>query len=212
MKVSKNNVASVSYELIVDGKLADKAAPESPLEYIHGNGMLLPKFEAALEGKEPGDAFAFTLTPEEGYGTYNPAYLVKLPMEAFQLDGKTVSELLVPGRVLPMLNSEGQVVQGTVSQVAEDHVVMDFNHPMAGKTLNFSGRVESVREATQKELTEGLHGEYLPPEEGCCRKGKGRCHKQEGEGCCKEEGKEGCCKDEGCDCGGDCDCGCDGKE
>ncbi|MBQ3941660.1 MAG: peptidylprolyl isomerase, partial [Bacteroidales bacterium] len=72
---------------------------------------------------------------------------------------------------------------------------MDFNHPMAGKTLHFTGKVESVREATEKELREGLHGEYLPPEEGCghCH---GECHKDE-DGCCHGEGecKEGCgCK------------------
>lgn len=210
MKVQKDHVVAVSYELHVEGKLADKATPEAPLEYIHGNGMLLPKFEAALEEKLPGDDFAFTLTPEEGYGTYNPAHLVQLPIEAFQIDGKTMTEFLVPGRTLPMLNSAGQVVQGTVTQVEKDYVMMDFNHPMAGKTLNFTGRVESVREATEKELKEGLHGEYLPPEEGCCHKGKGGCHKKEGEGCCKEEGacKDACdCKDGGdCNCEGDCGC------
>ena len=131
-----------------------------------------------------------------------------------------MTEFLVPGRTLPMLNSAGQVVQGTVVSVEKDEVVMDFNHPMAGKTLNFSGKVESVRKATEKELSEGLHGEFLPPEEGCCHKGKGGCHKKDGEGCHKKDG-EGCCKEEGackddcgckeggeCDCEGDCDCGC----
>ena len=200
MKVQKDHVVAVSYELHVDGKLADKAASEKPLEYIHGSGMLLPKFEAALEGKTAGDPFAFTLSPEDGYGTYNPAYLVKLPLDAFKVDGKLMSEFLVPGRTLPMLNGEGSVVQGTVVEVAEDSVIMDFNHPMAGKTLNFSGTVESVRPATEKELDEGLHGEYLPPEDHPCHKGK--CHKKDGEGCCKEEG-EGCCQDGK----GDCDCG-----
>ena len=58
-----------SYELIVDGALADKADETRPLDYIHGTGMLLPKFESEVEGKEPGEEFAFTLTPEEGYGT-----------------------------------------------------------------------------------------------------------------------------------------------
>lgn len=67
MKVAKDKVVAVSYELNVEGKIADKAGSEKPLEYIHGNGMLLPKFESELEGKEPGDSFAFTLTPEEGY-------------------------------------------------------------------------------------------------------------------------------------------------
>lgn len=196
MKIQKDKVIAVSYELEVEGKIADKASSEAPLEYIHGTGMLLPKFEAALDGKVAGDPFEFTLTPEEGYGVYNPKYLVALPIEAFQIDGKVHEELLVVGRTLPMLNSEGQVVSGTVAAVDEKSVTMDFNHPMAGKTLHFTGKVESVREATEKELREGLHGEYLPTEEGCghCH-GKGECHK-DGEGCCHGEGE---CK-EGCDC------------
>ena len=72
MKVEKNKVVAVSYELNVEGKTADKAGSDAPLEYIHGTGMLLPKFESELENKEPGDKFEFTLTPEEGYGTYDP--------------------------------------------------------------------------------------------------------------------------------------------
>ena len=191
MKIEKNKVVAVSYELEVEGKIADKAGSEAPLEYIHGTGMLLPKFESALDGKIAGDPFEFTLTPEEGYGSYNPAYLVDLPLEAFAIDGRTATELLVPGRTLPMLNSEGQVVQGTIVNVGEKSVRMDFNHPMAGKTLHFTGAVESVREATEKELTEGLHGEYLPKECNCKGGCKGNCDSD-----CNCEGG----------CGGDCDC------
>ena len=205
MKVEKNKVVAVSYQLEVEGKIADKSAPGAPLEYIHGSGMLLPKFEAALEGKEPGDGFDFVLSPEDGYGTYNPAYLVDLPKTAFAIDGKVREDLLVVGRLIPMLNQAGQVVQGTVSKVTEDTVTMDFNHQMAGKTLHFTGKVESVRGATDKELTEGLHGEYLPQEEGCggCHGGGchgGDCHKEDGE-CCGKDKEESCgCGNEGCDC------------
>ena len=190
MKIQKNKVVAVSYELEVEGKIADKAGSEAPLEYIHGTGMLLPKFEASLDGKVAGDPFEFTLTPEEGYGTYNPNYLVKLPMEAFVVDGRTVTELLVVGRTLPMLNSEGQVVQGTIAAVDDKTVTMDFNHPMAGKTLHFTGKVEAVRDASEKELTEGLHGEYLP-KEGCGHCHGGNCH-------------DGDCGCEGGDCEGKC--------
>ncbi len=207
MKIQKDKVVAVSYSLEVEGKIADQAGAEAPLEYIHGTGMLLPKFEEALDGKIAGDPFEFTLSPEEGYGTYNPKYLIELPLEAFAIDGKTATELLVVGRVLPMLNSEGQVVQGTVAAVGEKSVTMDFNHPMAGKTLHFTGKVETVRDATDKELKEGLHGEYLPKECHCHKgKGEGCCHKGEGEGegyCHKGDGEgEGCgCEGEGCDCG-----------
>ncbi len=114
----------------------------------------------------------------------------------FAIDGKVREELLVVGRTLPMLNQAGQVVQGTVASVTENSVTMDFNHSMAGKTLHFSGRVESVRAASDKELTEGLHGEYLPPEEHGCRHGKGACRKD----ACDKGG--GCCGEGDCHCGG----------
>ena len=124
--------------------------------------MLLPKFEEALDGKIAGDPFEFTLSPEEGYGTYNPKYLIELPLEAFAIDGKTATELLVVGRVLPMLNSEGQVVQGTVAAVGEKSVTMDFNHPMAGKTLHFTGKVETVRDATDMSSRKGSTENTFP--------------------------------------------------
>ena len=152
MKVSKNSVVAISYELMVDGGLADKAVAEKPLEYIHGTGMLLPRFEEELEGKEQGDDFAFVLSPEEGYGVHNPEYVFDLPIEAFAIDGEVRRDLLQLGRTIPMLNSAGQVVQGTIREIREEAVTMDFNHPMAGKTLNFSGKVESVREATAKDV------------------------------------------------------------
>ena len=200
MKISKNMVASLSYQLEVEGIIADKASSEAPLEYIHGTGMLLPRFEEEVDGKEPGETFEFTLSAEEGYGEYHPEYRVDIPKSAFELDGKIREDLLVTGRVIPMLNSEGQVIQGTVAEVKAESVVMDFNHPMAGKVLHFTGKVEAVRQATEKELLEGLHGEYLP-QEGC-----GHCHHEGGchGGCgCGDEDKE-CCGEGGCH--GDCAC------
>lgn len=199
MKIGKEKVVAVSYELEVEGQIADKAGADAPLEYIHGTGMLLPKFEAALEGKTVGDGFEFTLSPADGYGEYNPAYMARIPIEAFQIDGKVATELLQPGRTLPMLNGEGQVVRGVIVEVSEKEVVMDFNHPMAGKTLHFTGKVEALREASEKELREGLHGEFLPPEGGCGHCGGG-CKNGSCEGGCDCEGSCG----EGCDCEGSC--------
>lgn len=202
MKIENEKVVAVSYELEVEGQIADKSQPGAPLEYIHGTGMLLPKFEEALEGKEPGDGFEFTLSPEDGYGEYHEEYKVNIPKTAFAIDGKVREDLLVVGRMIPMLNSEGQVVQGVVAELKDDSVVMDFNHPMAGKVLHFTGKVESVRSATEKELTEGLHGEFLPAEGGChcggncggnCGEGGCGCGEHEGEGC-------GCDKEGGCNC------------
>lgn len=193
MKIAKDLVAALAYELEVEGKIADKAGKEKPLEYIHGNHMLLPRFEEEVEGKEPGDRFEFTLSPAEGYGLHEPERVIDLPKSAFVVDGVLREDLLQTGRIIPMLNSQGHVVQGTIAEIAEDTVKMDFNHPMAGKTLHFTGEVVAVREATKDELQFGLHGEYLPPEEDgeehkCCH-GKGHCHEKDGDHeCCHGEG------------------------
>ena len=76
MKVDQKKVVALSYELTVEGALADKATAEKPLEYIHGTGMLLPRFEEEVAGKEVGESFEFTLSPEEGYGVYSSDYIL----------------------------------------------------------------------------------------------------------------------------------------
>lgn len=210
MKIENNKVVELEYELSVDGKVVDKTTEMTgPLDYIHGTHMLLPKFESEIEGMEPESEFAFTLTPEEGYGEYDSKRKFDIPKSSFEVDGAIREDLLVIGRVIPLLNSSGMVVQGTIAEIHEDTVTMDFNHPMAGKTLNFKGKIVSVRDATEKELTEGLHGEFAPQEGGCCHHGKGGCCHGEGHG----EGHECHCHDEGHEChcheeGGDHECHC----
>ena len=203
MKIEKNKVVGVTYDLTVEGKIVDRATEEAPLDYIQGMHMLIPAFEAALEGLQEGDAFAFTLQPEEGYGSYDDKKLIHLPPSAFTIQGEVRKDLMQVGRILPMVGADGSVVNATVTEVKEDGVLMDFNHPMAGKVLSFSGKVVSVREATEKELAEGLHGEFLPPEEHHCCHGKGHCHHHHehgegeccghGEGHCHEHGDGECC-------------------
>ena len=173
MKIEKNKVVLVTYDLTVDGQLVDSANEEQPLDYIQGMHMLIPKFEEALEGLEEGALFAFTVQPEDGYGPYDEKRRFDLPKTAFTIKGELREDLMQVGRILPMVGADGSIVNATVVEVKENGVTMDFNHPMAGKVLNFSGKVISVRDATEKELTEGLHGEFLPPEEGhhCCGRG-----------------------------------------
>ena len=191
MKIAQNTVVEFSYDLEVDGQIVDQTTKERPLDYSHGTGSLLPKLEAHIEGMEPGDKFDVTLSPVDGYGEVDPSRIIDLPKTAFEVNGEIREDLLVPGNTIPMMNSMGGVIPGVVVEVTEDYVKMDLNHQMAGKTLHFTGEVISVREATEKELTEGLHGEYVHT----C--GCGGCH-----------GHGGDCG--GCDsgCGDDCGCGC----
>lgn len=194
MKIAQNKVVEFSYELEVDGKIVDHTTAEKPLDYIHGTNSLLPKLEAHIEGMEPGDKFEITLSPADGYGESDPNRIIDLPKSAFEVEGQVREDLLVPGNVIPMLNGMGGVVPGVVLEVSADSVKMDLNHQMAGKTLHFTGEIISVREATEKELTEGLHGEFV---HSC---GCGGCHGHDGDcgGC------EGGCGDHD----GDCGCGC----
>lgn len=209
MRIERNKVVALAYDLEVEGSVVDSATPEQPLDYIHGTHMLIPRFEAEIEGLEEGAAFAFTLQPEEGYGAYDEQRRLDLPKSAFVVNGELREDLMQVGRILPMVNATGNVVNATVIEVKEDGVTMDFNHPMAGKVLNFRGKILSVRDATEKELTEGLHGEYLPlendPHRHCCH-GKGHCHHhdhEEGE-CCGHGHEDGeCCGHHG---HGDGDC------
>ena len=201
MKIEKNKVVVLSYELEVEGKVVDAATQDNPLDYIQGMHMLIPRFEDELEGLEEGAAFSFTIQPEEGYGSYDEKRRILLPKSAFTIQGEVREDLMEIGRILPMVGADGSIVNATVVEVKEEGVTMDFNHPMAGKVLNFKGKVLSVRDATEKELTEGLHGEFLPLEEGhhCCHgKGKGHCHHhhehEDGECCGHHDHGDGeCC-------------------
>jgi FKBP-type peptidyl-prolyl cis-trans isomerase SlyD len=159
MTIQDEKVVSLTYVLTVDGEVKDQATEEQPLEFIFGLGYLLPKFEEYIKGKTVGDTFAFDLSPEEGYGVYNAQALVELPKHIFEIDGKLQEHLLVPGQVIPMMNQAGGVIPGKVVEVGEEHVRMDFNHELAGKDLHFTGKVVAIRDATEKELTDGLHGE-----------------------------------------------------
>lgn len=199
MKIAPNTVVEFCYELEVDGQIVDQCPKERPLDYIHGTGNLLPKLEEAIEGMEPGCTFEATLQPVDAYGEVEPSMVLDLPKKAFEVNGEIREDLLVPGNTIPMLSDKGRVVPGVVIEVTENTVKMDLNHPMAGKTLHFKGEVLSVREATEKELTEGLHGEYVHT----CGCGGG-CHGHDG-GCGGCGGHDG-------ECEGGCDGGCDGHD
>ena len=193
MKIGQNKVVEFVYELEVDGQVVDKTVVERPLDYIHGTGSLLPKLEEHIEGMQAGDKFDVTLSPADGYGEVDPDRIIDLPKGAFEGNGEIREDLLVPGNTIPMMNSMGGVIPGVVLEVTADSVKMDLNHRMAGKTLHFTGEVVSVREATEKELTEGLHGEYVHSC-GCggCGGHGGGCGDCEGGHCSDGEGDCGC--------------------
>ena len=178
MKVAMNKMVSVDYKLTVDGAIADQSQPGQPLEFIYGMGMLLPKFEEAILDKEPGESVAFTLEAKDGYGEVVAEAIVELPKTIFMMDGKIAEEILFVGSQVPMATAEGQHMMGVIKEVKEETVMMDFNHPMAGKTLNFEVTVVDVRDTTPEDLAKFMGG-------GCsCGDCGGSCGDHEcGEGC-----------------------------
>lgn len=159
MKIGENTFVTLSYTLTVDGNVADAATAENPLAFVFGAGYLLPEFEKNIAGLEPGDKFEFTLTAENGYGQPNPDMVIELPRNTFEVNGEVEEGLLTIGNQIPMMTNDGMRLIGIVTSVDGDKVKMDFNHPMAGKTLNFSGEILGVREATE--------ADYPQAESGC---------------------------------------------
>ncbi len=204
MKVEQNKMVAVDYTLTVDGKIADRSQPGKPLEFICGMGMLLPKFEAAIMGKEPGEKVAFTLEAKDGYGEVIPEAVVELPKTVFMMEGKIAEEILFVGSQIPMADAQGNRMVGVVREVKADSIMMDFNHPMAGKTLNFEVEVVSVRDVTPEDLaSQGSCGCGCHDCGGDCG-GEHECHGDHdcgGEHECKH-GHHGE-HDHGCDCGCD---------
>jgi len=167
MKIEKNKVVSLSYTLTVDGDVMETVNADKPLYFIFGTGYLLPKFEENVAGKTIGDTFDFILSPKEGYGEIDPNAIIELPKDIFMVNGKIEEGLLTAGNVLPMQDSDGNKLQGVIDEVKSDVVVMNFNHPLAGATLNFKGKVEALRDAETHELLEGLYGEKKKSDCGC---------------------------------------------
>jgi FKBP-type peptidyl-prolyl cis-trans isomerase SlyD len=205
MTIAKDKMVSVTYELKLDGKegeIFEKAGKDSPLTFLYGSGMMLPAFETGLANKKANDTFEISIPAVDAYGEVNEEAIVDLPKNIFMVDGKIDEALIAPGNSVPMMSTSGQRMEGLVVSVTENTVQMDFNHPLAGEDLFFTGEILDVREAT----TEELNAAYSSG----CGSGCG-CGSGEGGGCgsggCGDDSSDSCesggCGDEK---GGGCGC------
>lgn len=191
MENKHNMFVAVSYTLYtVDGEKKEKIeeAPASkPFEFITGFGVTLDEFEKQIAQLDKGADFEFQLSKEQAYGDFEQERVLDLDRSIFQINGHFDHENIFEGAVVPLQNEDGNRFYGRVLEIGADKVKMDLNHPLAGKTLCFSGKVIDKREATNQEIQNLVN--FLSGEHRC-----------------------GC----GCDdCGGDCDdhhhdggCGC----
>lgn len=192
MKIEQNKVVYITYTLrngSAEGEIVETVTAEKPLEFIFGKGFLLPAFEENLKDLSIGDDFSFTLDEKNAYGERNDQMVIPLEKKLFQKEDGSIEEgLLEIGNPIPMQDTQGRQLMGRVVELQDDKVIMDFNHPMAGQTLHFTGKVENLREATEEELN--------PPQHDGCG-----CGSEHG-GC--DEG--GCGDDHGHEHGGGCGC------
>ncbi len=163
MTIEQNKVVAVHYTLnegTAEGQLVESTTGGEPLAFIFGVGSMIPAFEANLVGLAMGDTFAFGIPAAQAYGEYDQTALVEVPKQIFEHEGKIPDGLLEIGNVLPLQDQEGNRMQGMVAWVGLENVKLDFNHPMAGVDLFFTGHVESVRDAEPIEIEHGhVHGE-----------------------------------------------------
>ncbi len=154
MSIKANAVVAIHYAVKdEEGAQLDSSEGKEPLTYLHGANNIIPGLEKALEGKAEGDQVEVTVAPEEGYGEHREELVEAVPREAF---GDV--DQLEPGMRFQAQTDKGPV-SVVVTDVQEDTVTVDGNHPLAGKSLNFSVKVDSVRDATEEEISHGhVHG------------------------------------------------------
>ncbi|MEK6614677.1 MAG: FKBP-type peptidyl-prolyl cis-trans isomerase [Bacteroidota bacterium] len=166
MNIKKNSIVSLGYTLKIriglslEENQVEKTDASHPFVFIFGAGMLLPDFESNIHGKKPNDTFDFFISAEKGYGVKNEKHVMNIPIDSFKNpDGMLDLNEIRIDNMLTMNDDKGNQLQGKIIEVTPVHVKMDFNHPLAGYELHFTGEVLDVRTATLEELSHGhVHG------------------------------------------------------
>jgi FKBP-type peptidyl-prolyl cis-trans isomerase SlyD len=152
MKASKDNVVTIQYTLHVAEELVD----QGELDYLHGHSNIVVGLEEALEGKGAGEKVEVAVSPEKGYGIYDPQALQIVSKADFPPGAE-----LEQGAMFYAESAEGQPMPFTILNIEGDDITIDFNHALAGEVLNFNVTVTGVRSANAEELAHGhAHGAH----------------------------------------------------
>jgi len=157
MRATHDTVVKITYELRTEpnGEVFDFADAENPLTFLFGHKHLLDRFEKNIEGMTAGNQFKFEINPVEGYGEYDLNSMVQLDKKMFAASGVPQDELLFVGNIIPLQDQNGNPLEGRITNITEAQVMVDMNHPLAGKTLFFSGEILEVRSAHPAEIEHG---------------------------------------------------------
>ncbi|HEX4825266.1 MAG TPA: peptidylprolyl isomerase [Candidatus Polarisedimenticolaceae bacterium] len=160
MKIEPGRVVRMHYTLTgADGATIETSVGDDPMVYLHGAGQIIPGLENALAGSAAGTKRRIVVPPEDAYGVSDPGARIRVPVSEFP-----PKMGLAPGIEVQASTPDGPVTFLVVA-IEGDEVVLDGNHPLAGKTLTFDVEVLEVREATPDEIahrhahgTGGAHG------------------------------------------------------
>lgn len=184
--IEPGKYVELAYDLFeIDGDTEERMfsfTAERPDRIIFGiDDTVLPAFCDAIEGKAKGDTFDIILKPSEAFGKRREEHVMDLDRELFvDDDGKFDDKRVREGASITMMTEQGFPVQGIVLQVSAKKVKVDFNHPLAGKTVHYKGEILLVRDATENEL----HPSSCGGCGGCGSNGEEGCGGGCGNGCC----------------------------
>ena len=137
--IQKNSEVEIDYTLTVDGKVEDSSKGRRPLKYTQGAGQIIVGLERALEGKKTGDKISVDIPAKDAYGEKDPGAVRRVPKNAIQ----NVEEMKVGDSV--GASTKGHNFRAQITEITDTEVVLDFNHPLAGKALHFDVEIISVK-------------------------------------------------------------------
>ena len=173
MAIQDNQVVSIEYEVRDGDKVVDSNMGGAPLVFMFGKGQIIPGLENGIKDMNIGDKADVLVKPADAYGEYNPEATQEVPKEQFA--GIDLTE----GMTLYGQGEDGGTVQVIVKEIKDDSVIIDFNHPLAGKELMFTVAINNVRDASADEVLSGVPVENQQDDAGCCGTGGGSscgCH------------------------------------
>lgn len=151
LKVADGMVVSLDYTLrLDDGQVIDSSNGREALQFLQGQGQIIPGLEQALYGMGVGEEKDVEIAPGDGYGETDPDAYQMVPHDLFPADME-----LSEGMGLRMRDEAGQPLEAYVADVSPDGVLLDFNHPLAGETLYFHVKIADLRPGTREELDHG---------------------------------------------------------
>lgn len=155
MSIKLKSVVAIHYTLSDErGVILDASTDDQPLVYLHGSGAIIPGLEKELLGREAGEQFETTISPEQAYGEHIPELIQTAPLDVFQEEQTLEIGMRFSG------NTPQGPINVVLTHIEDGLVTLDANHPMAGKTLHFDVTIDSIREATEEELLHGhVHGQ-----------------------------------------------------